>query len=389
MPKRVIYPALICYGLSLLGAALAVQDQRTVLLSPASTATSDVDPPHKPFARQLVGFAINLHHTDTLDAHRHAIDELKALGFNSVLVITPAFQTNGASVTVRLETGPGRGPSRQQLVALLGYARDRGMQTVLMPVVLFTAPRGNEWRGKIKPQRWDDWWQSYREVVDYFVGIANEAGVQIFCVGSELLTTERQTGRWVSLIAHVRRRFQGQLIYSTNWDHYHVPGFWPQLDAIAMNAYWNLVTETDPARPDPAALAERWRQIREQLLAFAAEQGRPVLLTEVGYPSLPWALQKPWNYVAPSDTAADAAAQAMGYAAFLEAWGDLIRPPTHAHAIQPVAPTHPAGVFFYEWDVYANGPEHDTRYGVQGKPALDLLRQWLRDTAPRPGAGRW
>ena len=359
------YTALVLYGLSIFGAVTAPGPGR----SDAQPVLSTESKPTRLSSQALCGFAINLHHTDQLHLYLRAIDTIVSLGFNSVEITTPAFQDNGGSEEIRIETGVGRGPHRWQLLTLLHYARSRGLTTVLMPQILFTSPRGNEWRGKIHPERWHHWWRSYRKTIDYFLDIADEAGVDVFCIGSELMSTERQTDRWSSLIAHARRRFKGRLAYSTNWDHYHVPTIWRDLDMIGISGYWDMTANVKHQQPTPEELAQRWQQIRQKVLAFAKEQGRPILFTEIGYPSLPWALQDPWNYVHDGNATPDLAAQAKGYAAFLSAWDDLLN--------QRFDPNQMTGVFFYAWDPYPRRDKHDTGYGVRGKPALELLKQWM------------
>src|SRR5205823_4640957 len=131
-----------------------------------------------------------------INAYLTAIDEIAAMGFNTVEVLTPMFQDNGASESMRVSVGPGRSPERKDLVKVLRHAREKGLTTVLMPLVLFENPRGNEWRGKIQPEKWDNWWKSYRKNIDYFLDIANEADASVFSIGSELLSTEKQLDRW-------------------------------------------------------------------------------------------------------------------------------------------------------------------------------------------------
>lgn len=356
--------ALIVYGLSILGTLIAPRPTVGQRLPSGVWARRDV-PPGSP----LRGFAISLHHTDRLALYLAAIDEMAALGFNCVEVATPAFQTNGASQQIRIETGTQRGPTRDQLVTVLRHARQRGLVTALMPQILLTHPRGNEWRGKIHPDQWDPWWQSYRTIVDYFLEIANESSVDIFVIGSELLSTERHADRWTQLVGHARKRFNGWLSYSTNWDHYHVPTIWPHVDMIGVSGYWDLTRDARDGCPTPEDLKNRWRQIRRKLLDFAATQDRPILFTEIGYPSLPWALKAPWNYVNDRRTPADHDAQVQGYRAFLSAWDDLLTTQPNGRLL--------TGVFFYAWDPYHQGGADDGGYGVRGKPALKLLKQWL------------
>ena len=364
---RVGILALAVYGASWCGAIVASNAPGQTPLQ-RRTDAADARHPRRDDGRPAIGFALNLHYGDRVEPHLRAIDELAQLGVDSVEILTPAFQQDGASEQIEIEARPKRSPRREHLVALLQHARRRGLATTLMPVVLFSRPRGNEWRGKISPENWDKWWHSYDRMIDYFLELAVETDVQVFSVGSELLTTERQSERWRKLIRRVRSRFDGQLMYSANWDHYHVPTFWQDLDLIGVSGYWDLTTLAGKATPTDAQLERRWRQIKQQLLAFAVEQDRPLVLTEVGYPSLPWGLKDPWNYVNSNKAPSDGDTQARGYRAFLAAWSEDL-----------AAPGAIGGVFFYEWDPYRQGDKNDTGYGIRGKPTHQILQQWLAE----------
>ena len=345
----------------------------------APTLAPRVDPPHVPRApAPLVGFALNAHYMEGVQSHLDALDELAALRVDAIEILTPIIQTDGASTDLRID--PQRCPTPAQLRRIIEAAHERDLQVALMPIVLFAEPRGNEWRGKIQPEQWDSWWQRYTQVMLRFAELARDTDVEILSVGSELLSTERQTERWSELIQQVRAHYDGQLLYSTNWDHYFVPGYWDQLDLIGINGYWELARSTDVT---DEALTARWRDIRSQVTAFARQTDRPVLFTEVGYPSLSWALKDPWNYVAQGEAAAPRV-QARGLAAFINAWSDMLDG-------QPTDPNDAgtlAGVMFYEWDLSARGGPTDTGYGIRGKPALQLMRDWLgsRKEATSEGA---
>ena len=102
----------------------------------------------------------------------------------------------------------------------------------------------------------------------------------------------------------------------------------------------------------------------------AADIHKPILITELGYPCLPWGLKDPWNYVPDGKAPVTPQIQAIGYQSFCDSWGQLIRPyaPTPANGF--------AGVIFYTWDPYNGGPT-DPGYGVWGKPAQPIIRKWL------------
>ena len=99
------YTVLIVYGLSILGAAVA-SHQATNQLPSGPPLARAVPSPNQSLTQPLRGFAISLHHTDQLDRYLQAIDQIVALGANSVEVATPAFQINGASQQINIETGP-------------------------------------------------------------------------------------------------------------------------------------------------------------------------------------------------------------------------------------------------------------------------------------------
>jgi hypothetical protein len=193
MLRWLIAAAVSVYLLSLLGLALVPAEpetgRRAKLSSGTSVAGAATTSAPAP-AQLMVGFALNLHHTDDPAAFIHAIDQIADLGANTVEILTPCFQEHGASEEIRVVVGPGRSPRREHLVSVLKHARARGLTTVLMPLVLFENPRGNEWRGKIQPERWDRWWRSYGQNFDYFLQIATECDVSVLSVGSELLSSE-------------------------------------------------------------------------------------------------------------------------------------------------------------------------------------------------------
>lgn len=393
MAWRIGIVALIVYALAVLAAVLV--EPRPAVVEEAQAAARppapEPDEPGNPLP-QLVGMGLVVYHTDQPELYHEAIDRIAELGFNSVHIVTPVFQRDGASDEIEVPVGPGRAPARAELLALLQHARQRGLITVLMPQVNFTHPRGNEWRGKLQPDRWPAWWASYERVLSDFLDLASEADVDIFCVGCELLSTQKAEHgeRWQRIIDLARKRFDGALIYSTNWDSFGKVGFWDQLDAIGVSAYWNVAADArDPKAPTAAELAQRWQRIRADVQAYARSQGRPVLFTELGYPSLPWALRDPWNYVPADGVQADHQAQAAGYRAFLAAWQDLIVPPAGQADARLTEMNTPrakwqlpdptlAGVLFYHWDPYHQGGPDDTGYGIVNKPAYPLLERWLR-----------
>ncbi len=329
----------------------------------AAVPTAQTPEVSRPMLRQMpvLGFGINAHHISDLPLYLDSVDAIANLGANTLLIVTPMFQKHVDSSEVRLI--PAKCPTSVQLSAILQRARGRGLQTVLLPIVLIESPGEKDWRGVLKPQDPKAWWASYERFIDYYVEIAVANGVDVLSVGSELNGTEHETEQWRRIIERVRQRFEGRVTYTANWDRYEAVSFWQMVDFISVSSYFEL----SPENPDATAaeLTRAWRIQRNRMLRFARGEHKPLVLMEVGYPSLPWAAAHPWDYVVRDDAEVDHAAQARCYRAFFDAWTDSF-----------LTPGSPAiGFNCYKWDPYQRGGAGDTGYGVRGKPALAIIRR--------------
>ena len=176
-------------------------------------------PPLKPPpVKQFRGFTLQLQSADHREAYKKYIDEIADTGANAICLSVAGYQENCSSTSIFIDAR--RSPSAGDLKLLIAHAKTRGLRVMLMPIVLLENPRTGEWRGKIKPRDWDDWWEDYTNYILHNARIARDAGATILAVGSELVSTEKDhADRWRGLIAAVRKVFKGYLIYSANWDH--------------------------------------------------------------------------------------------------------------------------------------------------------------------------
>ena len=320
----------------------------------------------EPFpAPPILGIAINAHHISDLKLYLESVDQIAKIGANSLIVVTPMFQTLVDSNEIRYL--PKKCPTAQQLIAILKHAKKRNLHTTLLPIVLIEKPGEKDWRGVIEPTDWDAWWKSYDNFIDRFVKIAVTADVDLFSIGSELNTTESQINRWTRIAKNVRQSFPGKLTYSANWDRYDKIKLWPLVDIMSVSSYFELSRDDEDAPFE--ILRDAWIKERDLLLKTAKQYDRPLMLSEVGYPSLSSAAAFPWNYVAKDGEQADHAAQARCYEAFFAAWTDVVVDPTNL-AI---------GFHCYHWDPYHHGDSRDTGYGIKGKPALEIIRKGFED----------
>ena len=204
---------------------------------------------------------MQIQRVDWIDKYEQSMDEIAALGADTVLLVVDSRQENGKSSRIYLDMR--MTPTPPQLGELIDHAKKLKLRVILMPIVLLDNPRGNEWRGTLHPDSWDDWFNSYRDMLTHFAWNAQGHGVDVLVVGSELVSAEPKVDQWTKTINKVREIYKGNLTYSANWDHYTSLPFWDQLDLIGMNSYYKL---GDDHNVSVSEIEDRWKEIQHDLL---------------------------------------------------------------------------------------------------------------------------
>lgn len=264
-----------------------------------------------------------------------------------------------------------RTPTDEVLIKTIKQAKDLGLRVLLFPVVLPWRPGPDDWRGNLRPANRNGFFENYGQFILRHADLAESLHVDAYSIGSELMSLEgkedgaypkEDTENWRRVVRSVRSRFGGRLTYSANWDHYFVLKIQDELDFIGLTAYYSL-TKNDDATVDE--MAEAWRPICNDLEKHANKWKRPVVFTEVGYFSIRGTNKDPWNYKI-SDTI-DLDIQKRCYEAFAKVFGK---------------PSFLAGAYFFDW--YDNGGPKDKNYTPRGKPAAQVMKQFLEDTKKLP-----
>ncbi|MCG6928166.1 MAG: hypothetical protein LJF30_23020 [Acidobacteria bacterium] len=203
---------------------------------------------------------------------------------------------------------------------------------------------------------WARWFESYQDYILPYARDAQAAGADMFCVGRELDSSMVQReADWRRLIARIRDEFDGPLVYSANFDSWDGIQLWDALDFIGVSAYFPL---SDRADPSLGELEAGWARALEPLEAASKRWGRPVLLTEAGFPSIASAARSPWKE---EKTRADVWLQSRCYEATLRALAD--RPWIE-------------GAFFWLWERSSEPAFRDPSHTIKGKPAMFVMGRW-------------
>ncbi|MEW5853765.1 MAG: hypothetical protein AB2A00_33630 [Myxococcota bacterium] len=296
---------------------------------------------------------------------REQLEQLRAQGANWVSVMPFFYLPASDSPEVRR----GRDPTLrdEDWLQEVAHAHAAGLRVMLKPHLWIHG----SWPGAVKMRSEADWarfFRAYRDLVVPLAEQAQRAGVDLFCVGVELKeATLAQPARWRALVEEVRRVYRGPVTYASNWDEVHAVSFWDALDAVGVDAYFPAA---DGPGADVTRMKERLLSALRPVDALATRAGRPLLLTEVGYPALHGGAARPWEL--PDGARADVDEAVRAWQALLE-----------------VAPGLGSlrGMFAWKWYTSSFNPFDRDAYSLEGTPAMHLLSQHYRRWGSGVGRG--
>jgi len=294
------------------------------------------------------------------------LDRIQATGTTTVSIVVTWYQADKQSDDVQPDGA--KSATDEGVRAIAAAAAERGMTIALKPHVDVL---DGTFRGQIAPKDPAAWMRSYTGFVTRMADLAASVGATTFVVGTELETLSGRTADWRALIAQIRQRYAGRLTYAANWvAEAERVKFWDALDLIGIDAYMPL-TEDDPD-PTVAELIRGWQPWRTRLASLSASVGRPVLFTELGYPSRLGAAERPSQE---GDGAVSQPAQARLYEAAFRVFKDV---PWFR------------GAWWWDWPGDGGDPARDAgAYTPAGKLAERTMTRWLATApaaAPEPAA---
>ncbi|NQX47768.1 1,4-beta-xylanase [Paenibacillus tritici] len=118
--------------------------------------------------------------------------------------------------------------------------------------------------------KWSDWFRSYTAFILHYAVIAEQSGCEMFCIGCELVMSDRRAEQWRALIAEVRKVYSGILTY--NCDKYQEDNvtWWDALDVISSSGYYPL---------------QDWEAQLDRIEAVVKQHNKPFFFMEAGCPS--------------------------------------------------------------------------------------------------------
>lgn len=292
--------------------------------------------------------------------------EFEAVKKNNINWIsqTPfAWQENPQSPLIRLNTESERvwwGESDQGIKETTRLAKEAGIKTMLKPHLWIH----HSWPGEIKMESdslWQVWFEQYELFILHYARLAEEANIEMLCIGTELHHAISHEEEWRKLIESIRAVYHGKITYAANFtEEYEKIKFWDDLDFIGVQAYFSLSKNLNPTVEEMIA---NWATPLSSLEAIAGQYQRPVLFTEIGYRSTTDAAIEPWRWPQENlENSRSNETQARCYEAFFKAtWN------------KPWL----GGVYFWKW--YPHGAHRlgEIDFTPQGKPAEKVMSRYF------------
>lgn len=329
----------------------------------ASLGAEDAVPPLRR-AVELPAFqtGVSLAMVNDIDRGYHApavmesLDRLRHdLGANAVSLMPFAFQRDAARPAMVFLNSRPQAETDVAMIHAGRRAREAGLAVLWKPQIWLS--RG--WPGDVEmgsEEDWRAWWRSYRRFLVHQALLAEWTRAEMLCVGVELGRTVGRQAEWRALVAAVRLFFGGRLTYAANWyGDFEEVEWWDAVDVLGVDAYQPLADAPDAGREELVAGA---REMLRRLAAVARREGKPLLMTEVGYA----AHEAAWTAPHEEGGTFSAADQALAYEALFVAMGD--EPPPWLRGM-------------YLWKAFS-GPRGDPQradFRFLGRPAEEVVRR--------------
>ncbi len=252
------------------------------------------------------------------------------------------------------------GETKEGAKQYINELRKEGIKTMLKPQIWVYH---GEFTGYIEMTNEEDWKTletTYSNFILDFAEVAEEAKVEILCIGTELEKfIEHRPDYWNNLISEIKTIYKGKLTYAANWDEFKRTPFWDQLDYIGVDAYFPVSEEKTPS---VERCLEGWQAHKSVIKGLYDKHQKPILFTEFGYRSVDYSGKEPWK-VDRSENDVNMVAQVNTTTALFETfWQEEWF----------------AGGFVWKWfHNYENvGGQNNNRFTPQNKPAEQVIQKY-------------
>ncbi len=242
--------------------------------------------------------------------------------------------------------------TKEQLTEMILFAKEQGMKVAIKPTVNC---KNGTWRAHINffdedvpcEPKWGNWFRSYTEFQAGFAKIAEEAKVDLFIPGCEMVMSEHREEEWRKLISDLRDVYKGPITYNTDKYQEHNVKWWDALDYISSSGYYPI---------------DKWDTELDRIEKVVKKFDKPFIFAETGCMSVRGSNMVPNNWAIRDEC--DLKGQADWYDTMFKACEkrDWIK-----------------GMFIWAWCHKLYNPkdaDKQLNYDVYSKPAEEVIRNF-------------
>lgn len=331
--------------------------------NPISASTPGISPPaqRKSLPSRIMGLHLPSYEAGKyqLSSTRQSLLEASTVHPNMIAISTVQYQESIHSTTI---SATERTATDDDLTSVIQEIHRLGYPIMLMPK-LDLLDNTNQWHGQIGAgfgdKDWQDWFNSYRTMINRYATLAQQNEVELFVVGNEYAKASPRAGDWLTTIKEARARYSGPLTYAAHIYEFEFIKWWQELDFMSLNPYFELTKKNAPSIEE---LMAAWKPFADKIESVVTSNKGELIFTEIGYPSVTGANQHPWDFRLPEKPAVkvDLEEQTMCYKTLLASFW-------HKKWWR--------GVCWWRWDIDPNvGGLKDGGYALKGKPAADVVK---------------
>ena len=298
---------------------------------------------------------------------KYSQDRLIETGINWVCIAFPLYQDTFTSTEIKFDFR--NDVSDLELISTIKRFHDNNVKVCLKPMVNC---KDDIWRAYIDfpdemmhngQSYWDKWFESYQAFLEHYARIAEYTGCEMFCLGCEMLGTERKEAHWRKTITAVKEIYSGPLVYNTNHGKEEIAKWYDMIDYIGTSAYY-------PVEKEPGGSLEEmedvWESVADRLEGVSKRLGKKVIFMEIGCRSAKGCAMMPWDFTH-TEYPRSEEEQANFYESCLKVmskrdWFD--------------------GFFWWDWSthIYHTKEEatRDVGFNIHMKKAEEVVKEWYK-----------
>ncbi len=281
---------------------------------------------------------------------KESMSEMKKLDVTWTAIAFQGVQEHAHSTHIKYNSGTLI--SDEEVEWAIQNAHDLGLKVCLKPVVNC---EDGTWRAFInffdvdvpREPNWSEWFASYEAFILHYAEMAERTGCEMFCVGCEMVMTDRREKEWRALIKKVRDVYHGIVTY--NCDKYQEENvtWWDAVDVVSSSGYYPT---------------KEWPERATALKTFVESVNKPFFFMETGCPSRKGSGRAPNDWSLQGEP--DGEEQVAFYQAMFDALGDQ---------------EWFYGFMLWDWpaELYSlNEADKNDDYCVYGKPAARVVQSF-------------